>query len=437
MKIDSLNKDLITCNSSIQENENEIEDLKLKRSVLMDEWNDWRKTYHLSSNLSPLGVMESFSLIKAVKEKTEIIRERKMEIDHLGRIISEYEAYARETGSKCGIVVEGREIEFIAKELTRLYEKNIERSNEVKSKTKELASLEFELDIIKKDKEYLESEIQSLFLSCDCTSEEDFRRKANEIDGLNFDSERLNLAKAHIEKTLSEGEIIEDLINLYLSADLSIYREKLFQLSDVLTNNHEETAKLNQKRGRMEKGLEELKRMNTAPLLRQKREELIDSLNESAKEWSKIVFARNLLKRAMHIFEMEHEPKVLKEAEQIFQKITDNRYIKIINTSTNNGLSVIDEENKETDATRLSRGTLEQLYLSLRLGYIKEYEREREHFPLIFDDPLVNFDHNRLKKVCQIISNISKNNQVIYFTCHPSVLEIFQSVKPDLKVILL
>ena len=39
---------------------------------------------------------------------------------------------------------------------------------------------------------------------------------------------------------------------------------------------------------------------------------------------------------------------------------------------------------------------------------------------LIFDDPFVNLDNDRVRAGVNILKRISDNYQIIYFTCHES-----------------
>ena len=77
----------------------------------------------------------------------------------------------------------------------------------------------------------------------------------------------------------------------------------------------------------------------------------------------------------------------------------------------------------------LSKGTKEQLYLSLRLGYVENYSKdkygndtEKPILPLIIDDAFVNFDRTRIKSVLKCLETFAKNNQIIYFTCHSNLV---------------
>ena len=61
-----------------------------------------------------------------------------------------------------------------------------------------------------------------------------------------------------------------------------------------------------------------------------------------------------------------------------------------------------------------SDGTVDQLYLALRLAVAEELTPGA---PLILDDALVRFDDDRLKNAMEVLEEAGKNRQVIVFSC--------------------
>ena len=61
-----------------------------------------------------------------------------------------------------------------------------------------------------------------------------------------------------------------------------------------------------------------------------------------------------------------------------------------------------------------SDGTVDQLYLALRLAVAKELT---PNAPLVLDDALVRFDDARLKAALSILNREAQTKQVLLFTC--------------------
>lgn len=74
-------------------------------------------------------------------------------------------------------------------------------------------------------------------------------------------------------------------------------------------------------------------------------------------------------------------------------------------------------KSKMVPMEQVSSGTMDQIYLALRLAAAKLIQGEQENMPLIFDDSFVLYDDERLKSALKWLST-AYNGQLIIFTCH-------------------
>ena len=79
------------------------------------------------------------------------------------------------------------------------------------------------------------------------------------------------------------------------------------------------------------------------------------------------------------------------------------------------------EESTLRDSLWRSDGTMDQLYLALRLAVAEELTPEA---PLILDDVLVRFDDGRMKAAVEILKEMAQTRQVICFTCQGREAEV-------------
>jgi hypothetical protein len=95
-----------------------------------------------------------------------------------------------------------------------------------------------------------------------------------------------------------------------------------------------------------------------------------------------------------------------------------------------NVLRVDDAEGHSLPVEVLSRGTREQLFLSLRLALAASYARRGAPLPLVLDDVLVNFDADRAKAAAKVLRDFAaEGHQILVFTCHEHILKLFTSLK--------
>ena len=61
-----------------------------------------------------------------------------------------------------------------------------------------------------------------------------------------------------------------------------------------------------------------------------------------------------------------------------------------------------------------SDGTMDQLYLALRLAVAEELTPKA---PLVLDDVLVRFDDKRMAAAVKLLREMAKDKQILLFTC--------------------
>lgn len=121
----------------------------------------------------------------------------------------------------------------------------------------------------------------------------------------------------------------------------------------------------------------------------------------------------------------ESQPNLV-SAKKFLSQITCGKYDEI--DIENKCISGKNTPEKKWD--ELSRGTKEQLYLALRLGYAENFSKNKDgnsnglpELPLIIDDAFVNFDTLRTQACIECLNEFAKTHQVLYFTCHNDLIE--------------
>ena len=99
------------------------------------------------------------------------------------------------------------------------------------------------------------------------------------------------------------------------------------------------------------------------------------------------------------------------------ERVTGGRYRRLqVDEQTLTFTVFAPELNDWIDVSRLSQGTLDQLYLCARLGIVRQVT-EPGTPPLLFDDPFVTFDAERAERALKMLKELATDFQIIFITC--------------------
>ena len=148
--------------------------------------------------------------------------------------------------------------------------------------------------------------------------------------------------------------------------------------------------------------------------IEEKLQEALEEKNQILKLNTSINIAKQAMERAYEKMKNEITPKFTKNLSNIVENISGGKYNKI-KFVDGEGLIVEIENGEYINANKLSIGTIDQLYLALRLSAMQEITKEK--MPIILDETFAYYDDLRLKNILLYINEEFKGNQVIIFTC--------------------
>ena len=149
-------------------------------------------------------------------------------------------------------------------------------------------------------------------------------------------------------------------------------------------------------------------------VLEEKREADKEKLAELREKESIINIAIENLMDAYEEMKTTITPKFTKNLSESIQKISSNKYNKVT-INDENGMIIENNRGEYVEAIKLRTGTIDQLYLALRLSMIDELSKE--NLPIILDESFAYSDNNRLKNMLQYLTSDLNNHQTIIFTC--------------------
>ncbi|HDO26790.1 MAG TPA: hypothetical protein ENH02_01610 [Bacteroidetes bacterium] len=384
-----------------------------------------KKELDLSAALSPDAVTDALKAIENLKEKITERDEllKKIEVNRQPFISN----FQEKTKSLADLLQNesGGDIEELAKQIIREYDQAKEDAGRKKGLKEELDRKTKKLREAEEKLKEIQLKITQLISSIDAVDEDDFRKKYKDNDRVRELIKEKEEALRTIETIAGIGkkdEVISFLNTHEKEAIEDELQEKENKIKETEDTRTEKANILGEKRNERKRIEGESELAGAMTELESEKQKLVNAYQE----WLAAKAALKVLGEVKTRYEQEKQPAVIKNSGYYFQAITGGRYPKVQVALGETEVSVYDEHEAVKKLNQLSRGTKEQLLISLRLGFIEEYEKQSEPLPVIVDEVLVNFDPGRARQTADILNDFGKDRQILVFTCHPSTAEIFK-----------
>lgn len=216
-----------------------------------------------------------------------------------------------------------------------------------------------------------------------------------------------NLLLENLIKKYNNNEII-NLINNLKENSLENINYYIHKNQEEINNKKIEKNKIDIDIENINNNLENLINLEEEKIKLQKELKQLENKNNSFN------IAKEVLQIAYEKMKNNVTPKFTKNLSQTINKISNGKYNKVT-INDEEGLMVELENGEYITADRLSIGTIDQLYLSLRLSMAEEISEEK--MPVILDEAFAYFDDYRLENALKFLVEELEENQIILFTC--------------------
>lgn len=422
--------------SSHEQIQQQLDGLKSNEQKIKEEYENYlEQKLNLSKSLPVETTLDIFNTIDQLKGK---INERDKLKDKIDKqrlpFIKEFENKANLFKEILNSKYQKDNIEILVNNIITEFDNSKTQSQEENKLQEELNRKKKELENTKSKLEKTQTQIENLLKLVGTEDRQDFRKKYEEN----------NKVKELTEKKDSDIQTIEKIVGLNKADEVLKYlttneketiKSKISKLTKII-----ESKSLEYKQGNNDLGEKrnEIKRIEGESELAEVLTELEterQKLQNAYKDWISGKIALKILAEVKAKYEKEKQPEVIKNSSNYFNKITRDRYKRIRVSLDARDVAIYDSKEASKKIVQLSRGTKEQLLISLRLGFIEEYEKQAEPLPIIVDEVLVNFDPYRARQTAEIFLEFGKDRQIIIFTNHPSTKDYFGSSAVNLTQI--
>lgn len=157
-------------------------------------------------------------------------------------------------------------------------------------------------------------------------------------------------------------------------------------------------------------------------------------LVRDVEEFARARLAARLLREARERYRQQSGSALLDSASRLFARLTGGSFSELrIDFGDKDQLVLLGQRPdgaRAVEISGMSDGTLDQLYLALRVAWLHAWLDKHEPIPFIVDDLLIHFDDERAAAALEVLSELSERTQVLFFTHHDHLRELAQNHIP-------
>ncbi|MBN1931733.1 MAG: AAA family ATPase [Desulfobacterales bacterium] len=230
---------------------------------------------------------------------------------------------------------------------------------------------------------------------------------------------------------LSAGAVIDEFIREAQAINPDGIEAQIEKLGEEIGQLDHLKSELDQAIGRERNELGNMTGSARAAELAEESQALLAQLDTDVHQYARLQLASAVLGQAIENYREKYQGPILKRSSALFAHMTLRSF---------EGLRL--EFNEKGDAVLvgvrpggkdlvnvggMSEGTADQLYLAVRLASLEAYLEKNEAMPFIVDDILIKFDDQRAMATLQVLAELSRRTQIIFFTHHRHLVEMAEA----------
>lgn len=291
----------------------------------------------------------------------------------------------------------------------------LEAENTLPSLRSEIKELDDRLSELREERESIGERLKKL-------GDGDLQAGIEELDERRNAARRAKMSRDRLESEYPDWENDRDEIEeIEQEGGWSYSDEERARIEQRLESIEQELRTEEKERAGKKKDVEHLLEKRTVGDVESELEHVERRLEEVRTKRDRRMLLAGIVRRADREFRRKHQPDVLRRASDFLATITSGRYQRLSLDKDENRLVVYEEDDGFPHPVRppLSQGTLDQIYLSLRLAIIDHLDADAERLPVFLDEVFVNWDPDRRHAAFDLLGGMAQERQVFFFTCHP------------------
>ena len=402
-----------------------------------DAWTLWQSQW--TSSLEPLAFTTD-TTPEIVSDQLDVIDEMRgvandinqLKLDRIAKIERDMEGFARSVTELVNAVapeLAGEQPEDAVLQLEKRLEDAKHIRDQQTEKDKTIASLGKRIEECKKAQKTAQQVIEMLQELAGAEGPDQLK----EVIRISRLWCELDAEHANLESTLSaegDGLPLTALREECAEADLDQIAAREQTLQNEMKDLHNRLTPVTEQRAQARQTFEAISGDGRAAQAAAARQEALASMRDVSEQYVRVRTAATLLQWAIDRYRREKQAPLLKRAGQMFATLTLGSFTDLrveYDDQDNARLAGIRLDQSSVSIGGMSDGTVDQLYLALRLASVDEYLSRAHSLPFVADDLLINFDDARAAAGFKVLAELGQKTQILFFTHHQHLVDIVRT----------
>ena len=404
----------------------ELKSIENDQANWVQEWGQAIDGLGLKPDAHPEQATETFDQLLAFFDKFDKSEELRRRIYGIDQVTEKFEKKVFEFADSTGFKRDGQEANTIAAQLNR----DLNEAREARASLKKIETQEKEIREEIEDADITirtaQEQLASLRDQAGVETDDELESAGESSRKMRELQQRLDALEQELIRN-GDGLSIQELEQEASESDIDAIEGELESVSAELKELQENRDTLRDQRQTIQNEIQGKDGSAVAANASEEGEQQLATMVSGAEQYLRLKIAALILEQRIEDYRKKNQAPVLARAGELFFKLTLGSYANLRDELNDKGKPIllgVRSDDVEVSVDGMSDGSLDQLYLSLRLATLEQHLSKGEPMPFVVDDILIGFDDDRTKVCLEVLSELALSTQVLLFTHHRRVLEL-------------
>ena len=430
-KIVELREAVRTAKSEVTRRQGELNRVEEAQENWLVDWGEAATAIGLEHGGKPDVLSAKISVVEEMRERAAAARNlRDNRIAAIERDIETFEITVSEIIAELASDLTGGDADGSVLELDRRRDEALKQYERHQEFRETVAKRQVEIEELKERRSEDWIAVQPLFVASAVDDVEELREAINRSDRFRSIDKTLAEIMTTIEQQ-GDGLAIEALEDECRDVDIDAIRTKEEAVEEELRVLEEKRERALIAQNEAQRAFEAIGGDDTAASAAADRAEALATMRDATERYVRVKASATLLRWAVDRYRKEKQGPLLKRASELFRMLTRRSFERLevcFDDRDAMQLTGVRDNGEVVAVQGMSTGTEDQLFLALRLAAVEDYLTRAVALPFVADDLFINFDQERSAAGFEVLAQLAKRTQVLFFTHHLHLVKIAREI---------